>query len=342
MPKPHSTPIGSVAIVALLLLSGAVNLRVSTAHADDCLTTPRSSAPNGSHWNYHLDSTKQRKCWYLRAADPTAQPASARIPVASHNIDGVGAPLPHIKMLAVKSQPAPNETTDEPVAQSAQEGSGASSTRSASPPSTSMETNAQTTGPAPAVSADPPAVGEVNSREPTAALRVARTDSDQATGNARAPNNAETSAGTGSPVTTPPELFAIFALGLVVAGFLYRIVMKIAAVRRRPIITDCPESYWIDDPQQHEWRDNHKHHGAMTKPDELIDDLNLSLIPRTSDYKPHWPIQTDDQWSENAVVKDRVSAAHDESRGRDKLEELGQDLHRLLRSPKAGASWPAS
>ena len=51
-------------------------------------------------------------------------------------------------------------------------------------------------------------------------------------------------------MTTTPELFAIFALGLVVAGFLYRIVMKIAAVRRRPIITDCPESYWIDDPTQ--------------------------------------------------------------------------------------------
>ena len=234
MPNPHSTPIGSIAIVALLLLSGAVNLRVSTAHADDCLTTPRSSAPSGSHWNYHLDSTKQRKCWYLRAAGPTAQPASAQIPVASHNIatspdvqlskiDGVGAPLPHIKMLAVKSQSAPTETADEPVEQSAQEGSGASSTLSTSPPSTSMETNAQTTGQAPAIRADPRAVGVVNSREPTAALRV---------------NNAETSAGTDSPETTSAELFGIFALGLVVAGFLLRIVMKIAAVGRRRIIID--------------------------------------------------------------------------------------------------------
>ena len=342
MPKPHSTPIGSIAIVSLLLLSGAVNFRASTAHADDCLTTPRHSAPNGGHWNYHLDSTKQRKCWYMRTVGATAQPASAQIPVASHNIDGVGAPLPHIKMLAVKSQPAPTDTTDEPVAQNAQEESGASSTRSASPPSTSMETNAQETGPAPIVRPDPLAAGVYNSREPTAAMRVAHTDSDQATGDARAPNNAETSAGTGSPETTPPEMFAIFALGLVVAGLLSRIVMEIAAVRRRPIIIDCPESYWIDDPQQHGWRDNHKHHGAMTEPDELIDDLNRSLIPSRSDYKPHRSIQTDDQWSENAVGKDRVSAAHEESPGRDKLEQLGQDLDRLLRSPKVGASWPVS
>jgi hypothetical protein len=326
MPKPHSTSIGSIAIIALLLLSGAVNFRTSTAHADDCLTTPRYSAPNGSHWNYHLDSTKQRKCWYLRTAGPTAQPAPAQIPVASHNIDGVGGPLPHIKMLAVKSHPSPTETTDEPAAQSAQEGSGASSTRSASPPSTSMETNAQETGPAPIVRPDPVAAGVYNSREPTAALSVARTDSDQAI------------AGAGSPVTTPAELFPIFALGLVVAGFLFRIVMKIAAVRRRRIIIDCPESYWIDDPQQHGWRDNQKHHGAMTEPNKLIDDLNRSLIPSTSDLKSHRPIQTYDQWSENAFGKDRVSAAHNESRGRDKLERLRQDLDRLLQSPKVGAS----
>jgi hypothetical protein len=54
--------------------------------------------------------------------------------------------------------------------------------------------------------------------------------------------------------------------------------------------------------------------------------------------KSHRPIQTYDQWSENAFGKDRVSAAHNESRGRDKLERLRQDLDRLLQSPKVGAS----
>jgi hypothetical protein len=352
MPKPLSSPTGSIAIVAVLLLSGAVDLRTSTAHADDCLAAPKSSAPNGSHWYYRLDSTKQRKCWYLRAASPPAQPASAQVPVASHITatspdaqtsinNGMGTPLPHIKMLAVKPQPAPTETTDEPVEQSAQEESAASSTASASPPqpSTPMETNAQAIGPAPVVRPDLPAVGMFNSREPTAASSVARTDFDPATGVARASNNAETNARTGSPGTTPAELFPIFALGLVVAGFLSRVVMKIAAARRRRIIIEHPESSWIDDRQQRGWRKNLKHHRVVAEQDELFDGLNRSRISSASDYRPHRPLQTNDQWSENAVGRGRASAANDESgERRDKLEHLRQDLDRLLRSSKVGVS----
>jgi hypothetical protein len=355
MPKPLSSPTGSIAIVAVLFLSGAVVLRTSTAHADDCLTAPNSSAPNGYHWYYHLDLNKQRKCWYLRAAGPPAQPASEQIPVASHNKatlpdaqisanNGIATPLPHIQMLAVKPQPAPAETTDEPVEQSAEEESTASSTPSASPrASTSMETNAQATGLAPVVRPDPSAAGVYKSREPTAALSVARTDSDQALGNATASNNAETNPRTGSPATTPVELFPIFALGLVVAGFLSRVVMKITTARRRRIIIDRPESYWIDDRQRHGWRDNPKHDGAIAEQGEFLDGLDRSLISNASDYSPHRPFKTNDQWSENAVGQNGASAANDESsERRDKLHQLRQDLDRLLRSPKAGMSWPVS
>ena len=355
MPKPLSSPTGSIAIVAVLLLSGAVDLRTSTAHADDCLTAPNSSAPNGSHWYYHLDSTKQRKCWYLRVAGPPAQPASAQDPVASHNTapspdaqisinNGIGTPLPHIQMLAVKPQAAPT-TTDEPIGQSALQESATSSNPSASPPqaSTSMETNAQATGPAPVVRPDPSEVGAYNSREPTAALSVAATDSDPAAEVAKASNNAETNARTASLATTPAELFPIFALGLVVAGFLSRAVLKIATARRRRIIIDHPESHWIDDRQQHGWRDNLKHYGAIAEQDEFFDGLDRPLRSSASDYRPHRRFQNDAQRSENSVGKDRASAANDESSERkDKLQLLRQDLDRLLRAPKAGVSWPVS
>ena len=313
MPKPLSSPTGLIAIVALVLLSGAADLRTSIAHADDCLTAPNSSAPNGNHWYYHLDSTKQRKCWYLRAAGPPAQLASAQDPVASHNTapspdaqisinNGIGTPLPHIQMLAVKPQPAPT-TTDEPVGQSAQQESAASSIPSASLPqaSTSMETNAQATGPAPVVSPESPVVGVYNSREPTAALSATRTDPDPAAEVARASNNAVTNARTGSPATTPAELLPIFALGLIVAGFLSRVVLKIATARRRRIIIDRPESHWIGDRQQHGWPDNLKHYGAIAEQDEFFDGLHRSLRSSASDYRPHRPFQTNDQWSENAV-----------------------------------------
>jgi hypothetical protein len=358
MPEPLLNPIGSIAIVAALLLLGAVDLRGSVARADDCLTAPGSPAPDGSHWYYHLDSTKKRKCWYLRAADQPVQPASAQIPSPPHNIatapndqkstdNGVGVPLPHIKMLAVTPQPAPApapaETTDQPVERNAQEGNAASSTPAASPPqaSTSMEASAQAAGPPPAVRPDPPAVGMVKSHEPTVAL--SRMDPDQATVDARASNNSDTSAQTSitnavgmaaSPMT-PTQWFSILALVLVVAGFLFRVMMKITAARRRRITIDCPESYRIDDQHQRGWRDNQKYYAAIAEQDVLIDDLNCSLIPSASNYRPHRPFQTSHRWSEKTVGKDRTSAANDEnSERKDTLEQLCKDLDRMLRSPR--------
>jgi hypothetical protein len=354
MPEPLSSPIGSIAIVAAFLLLGAVDLRGSTARADDCLTAPGSSAPNGSHWYYHLDSTKQRKCWYLRAADQPAQPASAQIPSPSHNTatapdaenstdNGIGVPLPHIKMLAVTPQPAPAETADQPAEQNAQEGNAASSTPAASAPqaSTSMEASAQAAGPPPAVRSDPPAVGVVKSHQPTAAL--SQMDPDQATVDARASNNSDTSGQTSitnavgmaaSPMT-PTQWFLILALVLVVAGFLFRFMMKITAGRRRRITIDRPESYRIDNQHQRGWRDNQKYYAAIAEQDVLIDDLNCSLIPNASNYRPHRPFQTSDRWSGKIVGKDRASATNDEnSERKDTLEQLCKDLDRMLRSPR--------
>ena len=350
MPEPLSSPTGSIAIGVVLLLLGAADLRATAARADDCLTTPGSPAPNGSHWYYHLDSTKQRKCWYLRAADQPAQPASAQIPSASHNTapapdaeksinNGGGVRLPHIKMLAVTPQPLPAEATDQPVEQSAQGGNAAAS----SPPqaSTSMEASEQAAGPPPAVRPDPPAVGMVRSHEPK--VELSRMDPDQATVDARASNNSDTSAQTSIPNAvgmaaspmTPAEWFPILALVLVVASFLIRVMMKITVPRRRRITIDRPESYWIDDQHQRGWRDNEKYYAAIVEQDALIDDLNCSLIPSASNYRPHRPFQTSDRWSGKTVGTDRASAANDENSARkDTLEQLCKDLDRMLRSPR--------
>jgi hypothetical protein len=35
--------------------------------ADDCKTTPGSSAPVGQHWYYRVNRSDQRHCWYLGA-----------------------------------------------------------------------------------------------------------------------------------------------------------------------------------------------------------------------------------------------------------------------------------
>src|SRR5262249_38996728 len=111
--------IGSIGFIAVL---AAWCVETRTARADECLSQPSSSAPEGSHWYYHTDRATQRKCWYLRAPDqpaqhPTAETTSSATPANSTPLDqsetsSGGAPLsvtpgadtpprPHIKMLSV-------------------------------------------------------------------------------------------------------------------------------------------------------------------------------------------------------------------------------------------------
>jgi hypothetical protein len=72
-------PMGPIALVATLLLCGmGIVGAVDTARADDCLTSPNSPAPQGSHWFYHIDQANQRKCWYLRSTDQPAQHTDAQ------------------------------------------------------------------------------------------------------------------------------------------------------------------------------------------------------------------------------------------------------------------------
>jgi hypothetical protein len=39
-----------------------------TPAADDCLSAPKDSAPQGSHWYYRIDHATNRHCWHLDAA----------------------------------------------------------------------------------------------------------------------------------------------------------------------------------------------------------------------------------------------------------------------------------
>jgi hypothetical protein len=74
MSRRISSPVGMTAIVVSLVAS-SVTIAVPTnyARADDCLTAPKSSAPESGHWYYRTDRATQRKCWYLRA-DQSSQP----------------------------------------------------------------------------------------------------------------------------------------------------------------------------------------------------------------------------------------------------------------------------
>src|ERR1700751_2420012 len=88
--------VGSIAVVAALFMSGArVGVPNSARAADECLTAPNSSAPQGSHWYYRTDRTNQRKCWYYHAPGEPAQDATAQAnPEAARAAQSHSTPAP--------------------------------------------------------------------------------------------------------------------------------------------------------------------------------------------------------------------------------------------------------
>ena len=70
--------VGLIVFVVTLVVSDTDVGMPNTARTDDCLTAPNSSAPQGTHWYYHVDRTNQRKCWYVRATSQPAQQGAAQ------------------------------------------------------------------------------------------------------------------------------------------------------------------------------------------------------------------------------------------------------------------------
>lgn len=163
----------------------------------------------------------------------------------------------------------------------------------------------------------------------------------------------------------------VAALGLVIAGFLFRIAMKIAGARRRRIIVDRAESHWLDDPNGHELRDEQQHESARQwgelidefiqrpqsdwikrrnqhelRDDEkpsgfvhpgtpIIDDLQGAITLTPDDDTADRLFRNDYELQEKPQRRDREPNIADEiAKREDRLEQLKRDLDRLLRSPK--------
>jgi hypothetical protein len=97
-----------------------------------------------------------------------------------------------------------------------------------------------------------------------------------------------------------------------------------------------PEPNSIDDRHQDEARNDQRQHGFVSEADELLHDLQSSLIAAASEYRaPPSPLQAVDGWSNDGRGKDGPSPIGDEiSEREDVLERLRRDLDRLLQSPK--------
>jgi hypothetical protein len=349
--------VGLTGLVAPLLLSGeGVGFAApNTARADESLTAPNSPAPQGSHWYYRLDRTNQRKCWHLApghaAQQAAAQAASETAPVTqSHSTrtraasrptpaapaasiplsinPGDAAPLEHVRTLDVKPKPV---SADELVERNAQEESTEPSIPAAPAPqeSASSQSSAQLDGPVPAPTVEwpeaRPTVAIVKAHEFSEVSTTAQVETI-ASADARSSADSEISAAgptintgiAGSLTSTPAVIFIIFALGLLVAGTLSRVLMKIAAVLRTRATVKHPQTNFVDEQRQH-GRRNSQEYGFVDEWQE-----SESIVAIASDYESRHLSRPDEESSHNAYGED--GAFQIEVGKREiKLAQLSQD-----------------
>jgi hypothetical protein len=113
------------------------------------------------------------------------------------------------------------------------------------------------------------------------------------------------------------------ALGLVPAGVVTRVVVKIAAARRAGIMIDHPESDRVDDQWRPERR-NGPEHRFVDEPQEG------ELVPSAaSDYESH-PSRSEDEWPEHSLGEARAFQINEITKCEETLAQLSRDLHKAL------------
>jgi hypothetical protein len=102
-------PARAIALLAVLPLLGlGVGLPLDSVYADDCIAAPNSTAPQGSHWYYHIDRAKKLKCWYLHPLDQSRQQPAAG--------DSTGvAPSVRLRSIDTQSEPLPAPSIGVPI-----------------------------------------------------------------------------------------------------------------------------------------------------------------------------------------------------------------------------------
>jgi len=356
--------IRSIALAAPLLVWGmGIGVPAKTARADDCLTAPNSDAPEGSHWYYHTDRKKGRKCWFLRTLDGTTRHTAARsksataptthagavkkpatASAATHASTNAGGNATPSSSVETQSASTSGAATREPARQHSQEQNTAPSAPGTPAPQESVWTQPSAQAPAAAPPAaivwpDPPKLATVTAQKPNSVPNHARPDTVRAAVDARASQASEGVVRSGAPTVRAAEMAVspagtlvqtslVVALGLIVGGLLYRLVVKISAARSQRIIIDHSASEWIDDrrPQPHEF---------VKEPEAFIDDAQLSLVPVAADYGTSSQLRADDMRQNYARPQGRAARITEQVIEReDTLVQLLRDLDQMLQSRK--------
>ncbi len=121
--------------------------------------------------------------------------------------------------------------------------------------------------------------------------------------------------------STPLGMLLIVALVLALTGILYRVAVKVLAMRGPRVIVDRSGYDWGE----------HRYDEASTVPKPASEELAPSLVPAVAKLNAPHPIGGRDGWPRDGRGSRLVSASHN-GRHEERLTELMRDLDQLLRS----------
>jgi len=86
--------VSCIAVIALNADPGQTEPASKDAANKDCLSSPGTTAPEGSHWYYRINRTNNRRCWYLGQQREKSRQAVAPAPLVAPQIVSNGSEPP--------------------------------------------------------------------------------------------------------------------------------------------------------------------------------------------------------------------------------------------------------
>jgi hypothetical protein len=232
----------AAAALAVLAATSALNAQstLAQAAADECLSKPNGTSPQGSHWFYRVDrANNNRRCWYLgpdgakarQAAAPRRRSSAARSANPENRGEAAAEQNP-IVTDASPSSPALAKPAGTPERAPASVRSDNTDGQAASNPQDGM-----------------PAVWPVLTPEDRAVVeqRIVSAPAAQAAQPAPAAPAAEprpTARPTSEPSINPAHVLAIAAGVLLLVAIFFRAIYKLFAVRRPRQRRPNPNDRW--------------------------------------------------------------------------------------------------
>ncbi|MEK9280068.1 MULTISPECIES: hypothetical protein [unclassified Bradyrhizobium] len=225
--------------------------------ADDCLASPKATAPQGQHWFYRIDRSK-RKCWYLRAeGDKAARTSTTQNAQTATSTTSTEPAAPHSVQDARAEYVTAQAGTASNVTAPAPQQSPPASADSNAPQQAAVTTrwpDTSTTSVAPEPQSEAPTV--------TAEAQPSATPAQSPAPQSPAPVTPAAADAPAKPTGSLPTLLLVIGCALALAGVIGSVIYRFAGSRIRVQAADGPRRVnwdnWEQQDQDHSrapWRD---------------------------------------------------------------------------------------